>query len=295
MVQPLRHRIKEFVTNGPFNILRHFTNENLIIRIIWISTYIISISSFSYYVHGIYVKWKLDPDISINIRTISFHEVPFPAVTFCSPYVVSDEAANFTDFWMKVYMDEMLPEYSDEEQNLLSTMLEICSPNLQKGAKMLKNRTEPSIIKLINKTRSSFELLGGYCALETFHYFFDRMLNLLQTDKGLCYSFNMQGYNTIFNKGILSDDFDFYRRETITKALYTNSKLYNQTVDDDNEAIHWTLQDGYLSNTVNSIPYWSSKRIMSLYLGFKNLNFFKCFANLIHVRLHLPNEIPILG
>ena len=169
MVQPLRQRMRAFIENGPFDILRHFTHKNKIIRILWISSYIISITSFSYYVHGIFVKWKFDPDISINIRTVSYHDIPFPAVTYCTPYIISEDAANFTDFWMKMYTNEKLPEYSEKEHNLLSTVLEICTIDLQQDARSkLKNRTEPSVIKLINETRSSMELLRGYCAKESY-------------------------------------------------------------------------------------------------------------------------------
>lgn len=144
MVQPLRKRMKKFITNDTFNILKQFTTEKWIIRILWIFSYIISISSFSYYVYGIFVKWQIDPDVSINIRTLSYHDIPFPAVTYCSPYVISDEAVNFTDFRMKIYLGEKLPDYSDNEQNLLSTMLEICSANLRENGKKIKepNRTK---------------------------------------------------------------------------------------------------------------------------------------------------------
>ena len=164
--------------------------------------------------------------------------------------------------------------------------MEICPQ--ANGHNMKKFKSEPFILQIINMTISVRKALYGYCGLGTTSYDCDKILNIVPTDKGLCYSFNMQGYNTIFNKGVLSDDFDFYRLKKIAKSLNLNY----EAVDDDNETIHWTMQDGYMSDEINIIPYRASVQMLRFLQGFPNENFFKCFGNFFHVSIHSPSEIP---
>lgn len=111
---------------------------------------------------------------------------------------------------------------------------------------------------------------------------------------GICYSYNMQGYNSIFNNGTLSSDFDLYIRKGIKNVTDVN---LSQTFDDRNEPIQWTLEDGYLT-TFREFPYRIKKGIndkMKLNMNFDMSQIFNLCENLRHsymMILHMPNEMP---
>lgn len=104
----------------------------------------------------------------------------------------------------------------------------------------------------------------------------------------------MQGYNSIFNNGTLSSDFDLFIRKDIKNI--TDSSL-NQTFDDRNELVQWTLEDGYVSSN-RVFPYRIKKGVndkIKLNLLLKvsqSLNLCERSRNSYMLILHMPNEMP---
>ena len=284
MANTIKYRIRQLIG-------KCLAVENKLTCILWIFIYTILNGSLAYYIYGIFVKWYIDPDISTNIRTVSVHDIPFPSITYCTPNIIPDEVVNFTEFQQKLFLNMDLPSYSDKDKNLLGIMIEICSPSYV-GLKGIKNRQESTIAKLINQSIND-DLMPSFCRFEESDIDCTKMFNPVLTRTGLCFTFNMQGYNTIFNKGTLTDDYDFYKRPRITKSLNISSELYNQTVDDDYDALHWTLQNGYTSNEIDIIPYRLSKRLLHLYIKPEIMTYFKCIGNYFYIGLSLPNEIPL--
>lgn len=298
MNQIARRHLINFMLEGPFKTrFKKMSNQCLMTRALWILTYITSFSLFSYYTFGIFTKWWITPDISINIRNIPSHNIPFPAVTFCTPYVLPERLLNYTDFLSRYYFEKKPRKYSSKQLDLLEILLKICNPNfVLKQYVKLNKRNGKYLLRALNESRYSELNVYQFCAVESTVFDCDRMFNVVPTSNGLCYSFNMQGYNTIFNKGILGDDFNFFKRKTITKSLDAkNLKLYYQNVDDEKEFKQWTLDDGYLTDHVDIIPYRASKRWINIYLGFKHVDFHFCPGRVFQFNLHLPNEIPFVN
>jgi amiloride-sensitive sodium channel len=119
-----------------------------------------------------------------------------------------------------------------------------------------------------------------------------KMLNRIVTDFGICYSFNMQGFKTIFNHKVIHDDFQSYRRTKIAKSLI-DEELYNQTMDDDNEIVQWTPEKGYFGENPY-FPYRANKSFGAQFVltifSKSALNF--CYKSEFKVIFHRPNEIP---
>lgn len=222
-----------------------FSQKNLI-RLLWTVTYVTSFVLFSNNLSGIYVKWLIDPDISVSVRTIPAHEVPFPAVTYCTPFLFSNRLVNVTDYLIRqLKLFKFLPNYTERQQKLLSSLIMSCTSRAKYLSKnSFGNQTGLNVLKVLNETHHEENLLRSACGLEYGYIPCPKLLNVVPTKDGLCYSFNMQGYNTIFNKGVLSEDFDMFKRKTIAKSL----NGIDEAVDDDNETVIWTPQVRFFNN-----------------------------------------------
>jgi hypothetical protein len=77
----------------------------------------------------------------------------------------------------------------------------------------------------------------------------EKLLLRTLTHDGYCYTFNMLGYHSLFNKNI-SKDFDVYKRKSISRNFYpgTMNSKWNFFDDDVDKYDNWTLSAGYLSN-----------------------------------------------
>lgn len=104
----------------------------------------------------------------------------------------------------------------------------------------------------------------------------------------------MQGYNSIFNNGTLSSDFDLYIRKGIKNI--TDSSL-SQTFDDRNEVVQWKLEKGYLSIS-RDFPYRIKKGVndnIKLYLNLETQQLVNLCEGLRYsykMIVHMPNEMP---
>lgn len=121
------------------------------------------------------------------------------------------------------------------------------------------------------------------------------ILNRIITEYGICYAFNMQGYHSIFNDGVQSEDFNLFKRQTIRNAMNENSKYFS---DDKRgrEDVEWTLHNGYTSDNDDAFPMRvisenSVKFILKIPKSETN-NFCPLLHNSYKVIFHMPNEIP---
>ncbi|KAG5676564.1 hypothetical protein PVAND_006388 [Polypedilum vanderplanki] len=100
----------------------------------------------------------------------------------------------------------------------------------------------------------------------------------------------MQGYNTIFNKNVLSKDFDSYKRKNISSSWLHKTRQVN----DDNETIYWTLDSGYIddSDDSNVIPKEQISKTFSTTIIIINHideeNYCPQLGKILKIFFHLP-------
>jgi len=111
------------------------------------------------------------------------------------------------------------------------------------------------------------------------------MIKRILTDRGFCFTTNMQRFNTIFKSETLSEDYKIYMKR------HPNATL---NLDDN---IHWTLDGGYKNISSNFVtPIRLVKQNDHTFKIFSKLEdmFNPCNHKNIDIRIHLPNEIPTL-
>lgn len=122
----------------------------------------------------------------------------------------------------------------------------------------------------------------------------EKMINRVLFDTGLCFTYNIQGFNTIFRKKTISKDYNLYKRKKIAKALVGPKQ--NETVDDDNpEKLHWTIFNGYESDSDEVFPVRAAKNgVVTFYPKVNKVdlpNICLRYGKGFRLILHSPNEI----
>jgi amiloride-sensitive sodium channel len=142
--------------------------------------------------------------------------------------------------------------------------------------KLCPDRNETDIVKIL-KSFHRFEILG-FC----YDYEQDSSCNIKSSlfEYGLCFTYNIQNYDQIFNQKILSGDFDVYKVNDIN---LTN--------------IQWTLEDGYFNVIDYVYPVRAEKKNSfnfhsMFYAGDYNYEYCKNVGEGYKAIFHMPNEMP---
>ncbi|KAG5672929.1 hypothetical protein PVAND_003017 [Polypedilum vanderplanki] len=246
-------------------------------RILKVFTILISICSLIFYINQAFEKWHISPDISISTSKIQSKEIPFPAITICST-IFPSEAIHFIN---PVYLINYLNlrnktlNLSETHQNYLAVAIQTCIQNIFHSQKLIKNRTETDIIKLL--LNSTSKVFFSRCQLGDKIENCEKFLQTSLTDIGVCYTTNMQNYKRILNNG-----FDILQS--------SNHNLSNET--------QWTLGDGYSTQNDDIFPFRSIKQnVINLEISIKEFferKFQFCMNEGFGFKLffHMPNEIP---
>lgn len=72
------------------------------IRFYWLIFFLLSLGGLIYYCHGLYEKWSEYPDFGIKNRWRPIREIPFPAITVCSPLFAKNNLANLNEVMERV-------------------------------------------------------------------------------------------------------------------------------------------------------------------------------------------------
>lgn len=192
-------------------------NKILILNLFQLFFYILSIFGLFFYVKNVLGKYFFDPDIGISESYLQVHEIPFPAITICSPVVIKNELVNLKNISM-MHDSNIFPNLTISEQNFLFAKAQLCSiNNFEFFNKVSRNRTESNVVKLLKQGAPSVMKTFDFCVInyKIVPCFFTRTI----TDNGLCYTFNMQSFDSIFNEGVLSSDFDISREIKVSKKF----------------------------------------------------------------------------
>jgi amiloride-sensitive sodium channel len=256
---------------------------------------------FGFYAKDAYKKWRITPDILIRINQKNIKEIPAPAVSVRTPLFARDRLANSIEFSFKVkelQTTGKMFNITPTEASYLMANMHGCHPSFPiEVLSILPVRTETNVLKLINESAlDTDEVLFG-CSYRNIHVKCSTMFNRILTDRGFHYAFNMLGHKSIFNDDVISGDFDFYKRKTIRKSPFLNNENHNVVLDDDNEMVQWSLENGFVKDhDMDSIPITAQKIKPVRFLLSLNKsdaeNYCVALFETFNFFMHLPNEMP---
>ncbi|XP_070498123.1 pickpocket protein 28-like [Chironomus tepperi] len=269
-------------------------------RVFWSLVVLTSIGGLLFNNYVLYQKFNEVPDINVRTRQVFSNKIPFPAITVCTPLFAKHHLGhiyNTSTLLLKKGKPEVTLNLSIEEQNYLASNIHACSPDLSINLKYhVENRTDKNILKLLNESSLTLSEALINCGFKAFvtdcSYVFNRVL----TDRGFCYSFNLQSFKTIFNENIISSDFHSYKRSNIRKSVSVNNPLINEKLDDSNEVLKWSLDRGYgKDHQDDSVPIKAEKGKFFAFNPYLNesdtKNVCMQIGNIFSFYIHLPNEI----
>jgi amiloride-sensitive sodium channel len=183
-----------------------------------------------------------------------------------------------------------------DEQNYLGANIHKCSPPQAKFvAQGVPNRTNYDIVRLMEESALFTNEFLVHCFYQTRPLLCDKLYNRVLTHLGFCYTYNMQGFTTIFNERAINEDFKSYMQHNISITAVRNGKSENITLNDDNA--HWTIDDGYFSHHNKDItPRRATKKNeISTFTMIKKIdveNICRSFGYVLTIIFHMPNEMP---
>lgn len=102
-------------------------SHSKLIRLFWLLSILFSLAGMSYYARGIFYKLLSHPDVGHVELSKPIRELPFPAITICSPLIAKTDFVDYSKFLQIQEEGGSLQEgFSKEEQKRLSAMLQAC-------------------------------------------------------------------------------------------------------------------------------------------------------------------------
>lgn len=184
-------------------------NRHPFTRLFWFTIFVVAAASFSYCGYKITNRMFFRVDLVTNIKQVSTREIPFPAVSVCQPVFTSDKAANIS----KILEDPKL-NISSEDCKPFVVNTQKCPSKVSEiiSSKCSDSFEGESITKMIENSSLELSKVLVGCSWREQSIDCKKIFNPIVSDNGICYSFNMQGFGSIFNRGIISDEFKAYKR-----------------------------------------------------------------------------------
>lgn len=283
--------MEEFCSSTSIHGVEFFSSKDKFIRRCGILVFFIAFCGLGFYMHEIYLKWRIEPIIGEEMNLIPLREIPFPAVTICNPIFTRDQKPNLYEV---LKSDRQKLKLSIEEQNHLAANVQACTPQLSgRILKFCPQRNQTSIVESLRKKFENLNEVFVFCSFRYKKIDCDRFLNYVLTDFGFCFSYNLLGFNHLFNTNVIADDFKSYQE---AKILHDFGG-WNFTFDTEETKSMWTLEKGYFNKDINVFPIRSAKsNVFSVTpklnnSDMKSNNFNADLGVIFEVFLHMPNEI----
>lgn len=270
-------------------------------RSFWMVAMLVSLAGLGYNFHLLYLKLTQTPDINVRVKQKFTHDIPFPAITVCNPLFARDSLVryyNISKHWRADTGVNVVTalNLSDVEQQYLESNIQACDTNAAILHKRQVTKHDRNVVKLLNESSLQLSEAIINCHYRDVKINCSTCFNRVLTDRGYCFSFNMLGFNTIFNERTISKDFHCYKRTSVAKSLYKFDKEFSETVDDARESFKWSLDNGFDDNhSADAVPI---KVIKRKYIGFNaylketdTQHVCTNYGNLFSVFMHLPNEM----
>lgn len=273
------------VNNLSIHGVRHIFEGNKLKKVFWTFAIIGSIACLCFYIYQLHLKLEETPDINVRVKQKFINTIPFPSITVCTPLFARNRLVSYYN--ISKHIRRQLKENLNltiQEQNYLASNIHVCLPEFASFLKpQLWNRTRNDIVTLLDESFLPIRDTILNCGYKTFSNACTEMFNRVLTDRGFCYSSNLQGFSTIFNEKVISRDFHSYKR------FSTKNK-------EENETTKWTLDKGYVEK--NKVELLPMNIIKGKFFGFNVFlndsdpsNICTNMGNSFSYFIHLPNEI----
>lgn len=263
--------------------------NNNFTRIFWSLSLVMSLIGLLYNGKRLYVKLNVSPDIGISVKHEQAREVPFPAVTFCMPLFAKNGIANYSNYIYEYYKNgkkNLLNLTETDKQYLSSNSLRCAINRLQPFEECCSEINISNILQLMDDSQLMVEESLAGCSFRHINIDCKDMFRRILTDRGFCFTTNMQSIDTIINFKEMSKDLQKYYE-------YPRS---NKTTNNESK-IHWRLDHGYADSlTKGIIPYRLTKANVHIARTFSTVEdaINVCNLRTILVKIHMPNEIPTI-
>lgn len=285
--------MQEFLQESTIGGILFFDTDQRTIKKFGCATFFIAFCGLAFYINGIYVKWQINPVVAEEVNFVPNREIPFPAVTICNPIFSRDQNPNLWKF-----LQNPRGNFSAVEREKLAANVQACAPqSAPLVSRIFPKPYSSSIIQILNGKFSHINDSFILCSFQYKHTNCERLLNYVLTDKGFCFSYNLQGFNQLFNTREISDDFKSYKRVRIAKNYELANESFSsyETVNDAEDEIQWTLEGGYSSDSDNVQPTravtFNTFKIFSLVNSSDMSNLCPELGEVFAIYYHMPNEI----
>ncbi|KAL7027665.1 hypothetical protein ACKWTF_005516 [Chironomus riparius] len=267
-----------------------------VIKVLWMFVLSSSLFGLGFYIKVCYSKLKISPEILVNEEYIHSYTIPFPAITICPPIYIKSEFLNVSKLHSDLQNNRTI---KDEDKLLIPSSIHTCVNNDQQSIvnlqlKFLKSKNfDEKVIENMDRAAPSISDTFAKCEVNEFNGC-ENIFIRTYTDFGFCFSFNLMGYNSLFNDDI-SSDFEAYKRKKIVKNWSNDADIEFHDDDYEDQEETWTLEDGYPGSEDHQ-PLRSTK-LQYLLVRIKvnrsdASNICTGPFDLYRVLFHLPNEIP---
>ncbi|XP_070505954.1 pickpocket protein 28-like [Chironomus tepperi] len=261
-------------------------NRKKLAKIFKFFGYFLLLIGLGYQTQRLYKKLKIEPEIFTKESSIQSSQIPFPAVTICPPYTVKPEA----------WTPEYLKLNNLTENDLRAAHILTCKGDHEISIKYISS--DSNLVNIMLKASPDFRDFFQRCGINKYYADVqgcDKLFIKSMTDKGICYTLNMIGHQSIFNDDI-SSDFDIYKRTKVTKSWTFDDTMNEAHHDDKNDPqpSTWSPETGYISNQENIQPIRALKmqKLVVDTNHFQNKTLCEGREKSFKIILHLPNEIP---
>lgn len=232
------------------------------VRISWILLLLTSICGFSIYFYNSFTKWQFTPDIAMKQEERSTREFPMPAITFCPRFFSKNNLANYSSIFQPTanITSKAECEYTAANMNwceplLMDKVKEVCE-------EFINDIENIDVLDLIDKSAPKrHELLNR-------DFFFLRIF----TNRGVCYTMNIQDFSTIFNEAEIHESFHRFKNEK-------------------NPEFEWTVERGYFTENASYPARFVSRGEFHIQLKLNQKDGDNSCGSM-YIFVHLPSEIP---
>jgi amiloride-sensitive sodium channel len=154
-----------------------------------------------------------------------------------------------------------MPSFTDNHRKYLISNIQACNPFISPALlSIASNLSQINIVQHMEESSPDINEVFGICFLRRSKIDCDKILVRVLNDNGMCFTYNMQGFRTLFNDNI-SRDFHSYKRKKIAKSFDKNSPLFHQSIDDDfdTDEDDWNIFDSYKTSSDDVFPLRATK------------------------------------
>lgn len=279
----------EFAFESTIHSVKFIFNRSLHrgVRLFWAFILFFAVIGCIYNARQNYRKLAIEPEVEITQQQKPIENITFPAVTICTPIFVR---ANLTIMRLNSYLhhQRLHPEainlFSPETWNHFFANLYWMIPEafilLKNYNELTLNVTNPwhyrsnvNFVPYLNRSHYEIDEMFLECKLRGIPVKCSEILKRVMTSRGICYTYNMEGFHTVFKKDI-SKHFDSYGR-------------YDKVQES-----QWTLDNGYKAeSTVHPLRAFNNEVSFLLDIKFEDVSHITNDGVFYNYFLHLPNEI----